>query len=751
MKRKHYTPFCLFLCLLLCAPLQSLATHIVGGYVHYDCVRIVGNYTVIKVHLEVIREATQGGSSFDDPLEMGAYHEINGEWQYTGGIRMQLDSVVLLSTTEPEYQYRPHSHWRMEKAYYSKEEYGILNNQGDFMIAHQRCCRLENPFTNTSGLGSLGMAYHVFITEEGLQQCNSSTKLNLDEERYFFLDSLSIKDFNANNPDQDSTYIQFTAPVIAGGLVGTTGLPGDPGACDGVTPFDDLCPPPFDEMSFDPGYSATQPFGVNTNFVVNAQTGIISGIPTEEGLFQIALKIDEYRNGIFMGYAIAEYIIEVVPKIDVAIVNIHPFWDANRDGIRDTSESEFDIALGVLETPNGFQKISNTLHRLYARSIGEYTFFTRSKPQWRINSPTDSLKFEVDQLLKTYEVDLPIVPIHDDLIYESFVKLGLPLCNRTNTLSVEITNLSTQTLTDLTARITIDSLTSFVPAVNTQSIFKVFASISPGRKKSVNLQIKMPDETFIGERLNFSVVIEGGNADTTYQDTIKIDAVVLCSFDPNDKLAYPDRETGHILPDEELNYVIRFQNTGNFSAKDVILIDTLDNNLDASSIHFFGSSHYYRFKQTGNIIQFQFLNIYLPDSTSNPEKSQGYVSFRIRPKPSLSDLTDIHNRAAIYFDQNPPIITNTVTRTLAIPEEEQFYFDVYPNPYHNQIFVDRNGYLFSNLQIEIYDLLGRKLGVQSLPDERNTVPLQQLGQGVYVYRIIGVNGEELQAGKIVKQ
>jgi hypothetical protein len=63
-------------------------------------------------------------------------------------------------------------------------------------------------------------------------------------------------------------------------------------------------------------------------------------------------------------------------------------------------------------------------------------------------------------------------------------------------------------------------------------------------------------------------------------------------------------------------------------------------------------------------IQFKFLDIMLPDSATDQLGSQGFIHFRIHLREGLPHLTEIPNTAAIYFDLNPPIITNTVHSTL---------------------------------------------------------------------------------------
>ncbi len=53
---------------------------------------------------------------------------------------------------------------------------------------------------------------------------------------------------------------------------------------------------------------------------------------------------------------------------------------------------------------------------------------------------------------------------------------------------------------------------------------------------------------------------------------------VTCAYDPNDKQVFPIgyTEAHYIADDEQLEYLIRFQNTGNAPATDVLLRDTFD-------------------------------------------------------------------------------------------------------------------------------------------------------------------------------
>ncbi len=144
------------------------------------------------------------------------------------------------------------------------------------------------------------------------------------------------------------------------------------------------------------------------------------------------------------------------------------------------------------------------------------------------------------------------------------------------------------------------------------------------------------------------------------------------AYDPNTKAAYP---TGYfsehfISNSDEIEYHIRFQNTGTDTAFTVVLRDTLSPFLDLTTIQFGTSSHHYEPELLENgILKFTFENIMLPDSNVNLIASNGFVKFKIGLKENLPPGTMITNSAAIYFDFNAPVITETIFHAIEIPTE----------------------------------------------------------------------------------
>jgi uncharacterized repeat protein (TIGR01451 family) len=145
------------------------------------------------------------------------------------------------------------------------------------------------------------------------------------------------------------------------------------------------------------------------------------------------------------------------------------------------------------------------------------------------------------------------------------------------------------------------------------------------------------------------------------------------SYDPNDKTGYPlgITENNFIEPNQSMEYVIRFQNTGTDTAFTVVIRDTLDLDFDVFSVISGASSHSYAFRIYGpRVLEWTFSNIMLPDSTTDEPGSNGFVKFIVNQKTNLVPGTELNNEVGIYFDFNSPIITNTTSHIIHIPEDE---------------------------------------------------------------------------------
>ena len=248
-------------------------------------------------------------------------------------------------------------------------------------------------------------------------------------------------------------------------------------------------------------------------------------------------------------------------------------------------------------------------------------------------------------------------------------------------------------------------------------------------------------------------------------DFISIDCQEnIGAFDPNDKQAFP-RGVGEehgILQNVDIEYKIRFQNTGTDTAFNVVVLDTLSEWLDPSSVRPGASSHPYQFNMLeGNVLKFSFDNIMLPDSNVNEPASNGYFKFKVKQKNDNPLGTEILNSAAIYFDFNEPVITNTVYHTIVdhvvvvstddFPTKNGIAPSVYPNPAGAYLTVDLNQNESIRGQWQLMDYAGSVLQSQSFRDQVFEVNLRSLSSGFYTYRLIDEEGRLLGSGKIVKE
>jgi uncharacterized repeat protein (TIGR01451 family) len=207
-------------------------------------------------------------------------------------------------------------------------------------------------------------------------------------------------------------------------------------------------------------------------------------------------------------------------------------------------------------------------------------------------------------------------------------------------------------------------------------------SFAPGAFVNQWVRVRIPNTVALGTNLTSTGLIEPTAGDAQPADNFDSETqVVRGSFDPNDISVTP---SGNIRVTDTLEYFIRFQNTGTDTAFNISVTDTLDTDLDFSTFSPGASSHAYTYNFVSSALVFNFANINLLDSNANEPASHGFVKFRIRPKSNLNPGTVIVNRAAIYFDFNPPVITNTVTNTIASPTT----FTVYPGDANNDLVCD---------------------------------------------------------------
>lgn len=263
----------------------------------------------------------------------------------------------------------------------------------------------------------------------------------------------------------------------------------------------------------------------------------------------------------------------------------------------------------------------------------------------------------------------------------------------------------------------------------------------------IHIPFTFPGNTPAGTPYCFQLALSNPNDSDLGNNLDTICGVVLNSYDPNEKLV--DQPT-NIDPStvQEFEYVIHFQNDGNYDAMDVVIQDTISANLDLSSFKYVGSKHGVAtsINTTTRVVTFSFNDINLGQSSVDLDASQGFVIYSISEATGLQEGSEIENTAYIYFDFNPAIVTNTTYNINQIPlglnEVKSELVNLYPNPAEDKI-------KFSGAsvnEISIYDLTGKRvLEAKNIPNNEVSVSALQTG----IYQIVMKTENSISTQKLV--
>jgi uncharacterized repeat protein (TIGR01451 family) len=219
---------------------------------------------------------------------------------------------------------------------------------------------------------------------------------------------------------------------------------------------------------------------------------------------------------------------------------------------------------------------------------------------------------------------------------------------------------------------------------------------------------------------------------------------VVAAWDPNDKIVFP---SGDIAPGTQLTYTINFENMGGDTAFNIHVLDTLSDHVDPASLQVISSSHTMMKRYVDNnlsktIVKFEFPDIHLADSNSK-QYNKGFVKYSIRTKTGLPYGTEIKNRAGIYFDINPVVLTEYAYNRIPWPASigEAYVANgltVYPNPVTDILTIkdkDRN-----YLKFRLLNYVGYVITAKQLDGSITQIDLKKLQPGIYYLQVIGEKG-----------
>ncbi len=346
------------------------------------------------------------------------------------------------------------------------------------------------------------------------------------------------------------------------------------------------------------------------------------------------------------------------------------FYDLNSNGIKEAGEN-FRSGIPVSHN-NGSIAYSNNNGFFEISGIQGANTVTLTPPTFYTSVPVVSnYQFSTYDTIVSQSYALQPTSIADSIAIHVIPDTrARPGFNHRTQVSIE--NVGSTTLAPtISVRYNNTNLTflSSIPSgtVNTGNLLTFTSpSLSPGERRLISFNFRVNITAALGDTVYFTGTALGGSSLSTDSAFTEIRG----SYDPNDKNATPKLSLQQVAEGKWINYLIRFQNTGNDTAIHVVVTDTLSTLLDLNSFQMIGASHPAITQRKGPNLSFEFYNIMLPDSNVNEPASHGYIRFRAKALVSTAAGSIIPNYADIYFDYNNPITTNTTTtriETVVVP------------------------------------------------------------------------------------
>lgn len=473
------------------------------------------------------------------------------------------------------------------------------------------------------------------------------------------------------------------------------------------------------------------------------------------------LDIRLYTNPGFVGYHFLNDQFEIATP--PYFISGTAFFDQNQNKINDVTEPKINLAKFNL-APDNTSMFTNT--------AGEFIFGSLGGPQtlsYLNNIPgitifTDSVTYTFNTSSNLAGKDFGFISTLPDYSIDVKDLYLFARCNTSQNATFKIKNTSNTTY-DVVVWLKPSSNLNYIyspiapSSISNDTIYWTISNILPYTEMNMSALLGIPGFGSVVDLNAGAITYDSGGA-PQLTDQSSQNYGVFCAYDPNDKQVSPPGilAENFTLMGDTLEYLIRFQNTGNDTAFNVVVLDTLDSNLDFSTFDVLASSHSMQTELKNNgAVKFSFINILLVDSVANEPESHGYIRYRINGQPGLLDSTEITNTAYIYFDFNPAIVTNTTLNTLVfvLPVglnelENKDNVLIYPNPFDESATMTFDNSTSDKYSLIISDITGKKVSTEKFTTgTRFTIEGNKLSKGMYFYNLFNTRTKTNSVGKFV--
>lgn len=518
--------------------------------------------------------------------------------------------------------------------------------------------------------------------------------------------------------------------------------------------------------SFSKTYVAKIDSAGNVNWVIQsggaASSHISNGIAINSGgeIYLTGSGNGVFKMGIHSDSVSGSYLVKVDDHANIILGTV--FRDMNNDGVINSGENGM---------PNVILELDNSPYVVASNNAGIYQMFTASGshsvsisnlPLYHtlttVSVQTASFS-GMGNMDTANNFGLYPIPNVNDLRID-ITPVTSPKAGHVLSYLITYTNVGTTTLNG-TVTLQSDPAISYLNAAPSptmqsgQTTTWNVGTLLPQSMGTIYAQFNIPSGQSIGYPINAILNISPVVNDTTPSDNSRnIVNAVTGPYDPNYKEVNIDTLYDVMNPDW-LEYTIHFQNIGNDTAVAVIIIDTLSQHLNLSSFEMISSTHpISNFNiVNGNVAEFRFYNIMLPDSATDQPGSNGFVKYRVKYRNTLALNQSIINYADIYFDYNPAVRTNSAITYYLDSSADIMKYDkqktlIYPNPAKDRIVIESSESIM-NTVLSVYNIQGFKILKKNIVNMRTELDIRDLSSGIYF--IIIEYEEGIVSKKFVKE
>lgn len=271
----------LYLSLIICFCSTSFASHIVGGFIRYDCQGPVDQtfaaYEVtVVLYRDVLRANAQAIFTQTIPLTVfsqGTQSVIN--------LNLLSTKIIADSTEDPCFV-------RIDSLELEEGVYrGIvqLDRSDEHLLVYQRCCRNNSIDNLVRPTNAWGNTWTIEVPIYNNIGCNSSPDF-VDEPPLSYCPNQPLSfDLSATDSDGDSLAYSFCTPFTSPQF--------EPQPNPAFAP-------PYGFIQFLAPQSEQAPVPSNPALNIDVNTGLLTGTPNGIGQYVVGFCIEEYRNGVLL-------------------------------------------------------------------------------------------------------------------------------------------------------------------------------------------------------------------------------------------------------------------------------------------------------------------------------------------------------------------------------------------------------------------------------------------------------------------